>query len=473
MNVVEIAFPQIVALTTLAGLAAGQTGGTGGSISCNDLTRTLQQPAGVSGTVVTTQCATLSVSVAGVTFSTPTQCNVAWTQYCASVYSCGPAATGIHCNARGYKATIKNYRDGACPTTDGLTSGDSWRSWEEVPAALVEIIQGLSTCVPPMKDETFDWSASTVNCPSTPLVADESPLMDRIQVPNRRLVEDPRDVLPEKLLNPFQTEYQKAMKGGGGTSDPLLLEVESNFEPVNGVHLDTHLTIRHFRRGETAPSHEERYRYEGSIDVEGNFLFEETSTAIKDGKAFALHHRRGYAEGILVYSAEGAPVHQAYAKSHQESTSVWTSELLPHLSTLYHWLDNPFRISRFASHEYRSERRGNSIVLGKLERPGFIGKNITIERDGSLPRVTSTEVLDGAGRVRSSTRFGEFRRVGPGILRPFAIEHTLYLDAAEEGRRVVLSFEITSARMLTDKEVDDLPRRIFEPVEERPWEVWF
>ncbi|MEW6072748.1 MAG: hypothetical protein AB1726_09185 [Planctomycetota bacterium] len=250
--------------------------------NCNNSTRTLAQPAGVSGAVVEVGCAQITVSVAGVSYSTPCKCPVAYTQYMESVYTCGPALPNFNCNPQGYKATIANYTDARCPDVTGLTNGMSWDSWDDVPENLRGIIHGMSTCVAPQREDTFDWSASVTACPSQK-EAPEAPLRSGTGGDGHeyfQTLEDPRAYgggMPR--FHPFETDYDRAMATGGGTADLTLQKVEASFPPLSGVLLAGSLDLEHYPAGSDLPTHASTYRYEGSISSDETFDLVETSVA--------------------------------------------------------------------------------------------------------------------------------------------------------------------------------------------------
>lgn len=473
------AAPVTIAVFSLATPAEPQAAA---AADCNHLTRTLQQPAGITGSV-STNCAQVTVSVAGQSFSTPASCVVAYSHYLASVYSCGPAATGIHCNPQGYKATIKNYSDGACPSVSGLTSGMTWSGWDEVPANLVAIIQGLGSCVAPKMDSTFDWSASVVACPKKaqpPNGQTGEPLPPRSQATPGLPSDgsglavwqgDPRLLIHGEFFNPFGSAYDAAMQPRC-TSSALLGEVESHFAPLAGAEIDVSLELRHYAAGASEPAHVWSAGYEGRISSEGTFDLVQTSIA-RQGEAGYLATLRQYYDGhLLAFSPGEGPVSNAYSPSYAGGKWIWATELLPQLRPLYWWLGNPFRIPRFESHRYTTDVREGVTYLEKRaseRHGGYVDLAYAVDTDNAgVPAIVSSQVLEPSGSPRETVVFGDFRAVADRVYRPFAITYTIFPDGFEQGRRVECRYRFNRARLLEAQQVTAIREAELESL----WHVW-
>ncbi len=454
--------------------------GAGGAPVCNDLSRTLQQPAGVSGQVVITDCAQITVSVGGSSYSTPPTCVVAYSQYCDSVYTCGPAAEGIHCDPRGYKAAIKNYRNGRCPDIAGLANGMFWEEWADVPANLVAIIQAMSSCVLPEVSETFDWSASTTAC-SQGEVVEPGVQGDASGVRRTSGSGDPRALVEGcPFRNPFETPYGVAMRAGGGVAEPLLQEVETHHPPLHGAALSVALEVRHYEAGSLEARHVSALLYDGRIAASGTFDLVRTS--ILYGEETLLGRERQLFDGIfLAFATLGAPEGRVLGPRHQEESPVWSVEILPYLQPLHRWLENPFDLSRFASHRYSVAPQGaggERILLEKSVQAGpraYVDRRLLLERPsrsgGAGPRcVRESWILDASGEVREKSSFGDFREVAPGVWRPFRIEHTVFLGVRPRGARIEWRFRIDSAMPLTREQAEQIPHATLDGPD--AWLVW-
>ncbi|MEW5749056.1 MAG: hypothetical protein AB1793_09800 [Candidatus Thermoplasmatota archaeon] len=443
----------------------------------------MAQPAGVSGVVVEVNCAQITVSVAGFSFSTPEKCTVAYAEYMESVYTCGPAATNLHCDPQGYQATIYAYADGACPDITGLTNGMSWDSWNDVPANLVDIIKAMSSCIAPTKTVTFDWSAKVRPCKSQ-RDPPETPLRSGVGGDGReyfQTTEDPRAYgWGSPRVHLFETDYDRAMESGGGTSDPLLQKVETSCGPLPGVSLVVALDVEHYAAGSDVPEHRYTCRYEGNISSDETFDLVETSVAPLDNETWIRRERDLFDGVMLVYHTEGTPEGGAFLPEYLADGAPMKADIWPNLLPLYRWLRNPFQISRFASHAYTSEETGELVTLRKMwEGAGvsYVDRTFLIDGDSfSYPRVLSTEIRgpvigpDGECQVRTSDAFADFREVTPGTMRPFDIEHTVYVNGRRDGRRVRWHYRIEKARILSEDEIEAIPFGALEPG--TIWTVW-
>jgi hypothetical protein len=79
------------------------------SSTCNNNSRTLQAPAGTTpggSQSCTSVTFTIQVAGSGVTITTPSSCSMGHTVRSDDTFSCGPAATGIHCTAEGYPVNV-------------------------------------------------------------------------------------------------------------------------------------------------------------------------------------------------------------------------------------------------------------------------------------------------------------------------------------------------------------------------------
>src|SRR5262249_30954695 len=143
-------------VVAVMGTILGMT--TGASGQCNNLTRSLQHPAGSSSNTSSCPVMTVSVSILGqsATLTTPASCPNNKTTYFGSIYSCGPSATDIHCTAKGFKVRVMVWDIGSgspCPQ-----GGNVFSSWAAARAAF--------NCAPlPLVSDTYDWSATVKNCP--------------------------------------------------------------------------------------------------------------------------------------------------------------------------------------------------------------------------------------------------------------------------------------------------------------------
>jgi hypothetical protein len=436
----------------LAVLPIQSSGAGAGAAACNNLTRSVAIAPNTSP-AVTAQCTQITVSVGGSSYSTPPSCVVGYTQQLETVWTCGPAAEGLHCDPQGSKATHATYSDGACPTASGLTNGASWSDWTSVPANLVSIISGLSSCVPPKRTEDWDYSAKVVACRQSMA---EAPIFNGAG--QAQWMGNPNEVIPDvPSFNPFSTAYEVAAESGSASSQPVLQSVRAAFGKLAGARFAVAVTVEHYAPGSASPEHQSFAVYDGGMSADGLFDLVRSTQVYSDGEPAEILHRRYFDGEVLRYLTEGAGEGSAFSRAAAEQKQLWRVELAPELRPVYAWLRNPFQIPTFESEPYVEEAASSGVVISRMFESGstvFAGKQYFVSPETlDVPIVTSTLVLDEAGRTCESTSYSDFRQIAPGVWRPFKQECVLYLDRTSTGTRVRVSHEFRGARALAESEV--------------------
>lgn len=288
---------------------------------------------------------------------------------------------------------------------------------------------------------------------------------------------DPRSLVEGgPVRNPFDTAYAAAMRKGGGTSEPLLQEVEAHHPSLPGAEVSVALEVRHYGADRDEASHVTALHYEGVISAGG--AFDLVRTSILQGPETLLRRERQLFDGVfLVLGTRGSTEARVLGPLTQAQWSVWTVELLPYLGPLHRWLDNPFDLSRFSAHRYSvaDEDGGGRVVLEKMaavDGHSYADRRLALARDeadGPL-HVRESWVLDAQGNVRERSSFGDFRRIGSGIWRPFRIERTLFLDPLRPNARVEWAYRFESAEPLHPARIERIPKTPLDPADS--WLVW-
>ncbi len=451
-------------------LPAQSSGASGGAAACNNLTRSVAIKPGTSP-AVTAQCTQITVSVGGSSYSTPPSCVVAYTQQLETVWTCGPAAEGLHCDPQGSKASHASYYDGACPSASGSTNGASWSDWASVPANLVSIISGLSSCVPPKRKDDWDYSAKVEACRQSTA---EAPIFNGAE--QAQWLGNPNEVIPDvPSFNPFSTDYELAAESGSASSQPMLQSVRAAFGGLAGARFAVAVNVEHYAPGATSPEHQSFAIYEGAMSVDGLFDVVRSTQISSDGKPAEIRHRRYFDGEVLRYLTEGAGEGMAFSRRAAEQKQLWRVELAPELRPVYAWLRNPFQIPTFEGASYIAEAASSEVVISRTFEFGsmvFAGKQYFVSPETfDVPIVTSTLVLDEAGRTCESTSYSDFRQIAPGVWRPFRQECVLHLDRTPTGARVRVSHEFRTARVLSEAEVTGQVVDAQFPAE-IVWSIW-
>ena len=463
--------PTITLLTLAIASSVSQSTGTGTAApACNNLTRTLAIAAGTTP-AVTQNCPQITVSVAGSSFSTPASCIVAYTHYLESVWTCGPAATGLHCNAQGSQATHKNYTGGACPSVAGLTSGMSWGSWADVPANLVAIIQGMSSCVPPTESSEWDYSASVSNCKT---VTGSGNLTSGGS--GSGWFGHPGElILDIERYNPFATQYEAAAERGAHSPQAQLRAVSDAFAAVGAAQVEVEVTVEHFDAGVDTPRNVNFSIHRGVVTDSGLFDITRTSTSTNAGERAIFDTRRVFDGELLreqtLTSGEG----NAYSKAYADANRLWQMEVLPELRPLYTWIRNPYQIARFADQTFVEAPHGEATLVQLIQSgPSgrFVGKEYVVAPDArDVPVVTSTRILDEFGRPCETSSFSDFREIAPNVWRPFDVDSQILLDREPHGARVRIHLRFRQAQPMAPQEATAavLGAEFSNTVE---WNVW-
>ena len=440
---------------------------------CNNLTRRAEILPGTSPPV-TQDCPRIMVTVGVVEFQTPAECIVAFTQQIETVWSCGPAASGLNCIPDSSKAFHASYHDGGCPSTVGLTNGQVFSSWDEVPSDVIGVIQGITACTPPIRTLDFDYSARCRTCPEVELPRGPTPLHRESDLPGvSRWTGDPREAF-DKLTpyDPFLTEYDRAM-AGGHVSDRLLASAMAAAPGVPGMRFEADIEVLHFDAGHGLPVHRSSMNRVGALTRHGTFDCVDSSIVESGGEAVLVKQRLAF-DGFLLFSeTQGAEEGNVYTLPHAVERGIWRVQVLPELLPLHAWIVNPYGIATFDRHRFSVERWSGKSSVEKHTADGTaIDKTYLVDTDTyGVPVVLQSIVLDRNGQTRERTSFANFAELAPGLWRPLEIHRELFLDGDPDGRHIELSYEIRSASVLTDEEARSVSRLSLP--RDQTWNLWF
>lgn len=449
----------------LAVAASGSQLAAQTTTGCNNTSRTVQVTGGYQN-VFTASCATLSISVAGVSTSTPPECLVGNAFYGGTVYSCQGTAQGLDCNPEGYKVSITLKQGGACPDTSGLNPG-SWDSWEDVPEAIAQAM----SCVLPSVSETFDWSAKVGRCPGVihqSSTADSSVPQHAVRVTG---VLPMQEMLPASPVDPFASPYKSAQTAALADTHPLLRVAAEASAPWTSADVLAEVTVSH---AQPAPS-VRRAHITGRIDANGTFSLRETVDGRSPqgepttlGRALLCDGR-----GFLRWDDE-AEEGLAWSLSGAEWTRASDIMLLS-VAPLHDGLFNPYGIPRFASIEYTSASLPDTglFLVSRVPSAGtpiLAREEYVLQPDGEHARILEKRIFDAAGRMVGQSVFGEFID-GPSRPRPRRIERRLFLggDATYATPDVTVTVRLLQAVPRAEAEANPI---VLPADDTRSWILW-
>lgn len=465
-------------LGSVLGLAIMSVAVSAQEASCNNGTRSVGIPPGISGPIAKVSCTPVSITVGAANYETQPDCVLAYTHIFETIYVCGPALAGLDCDPLGYQATIKNYSDGACPSVAGLGDGMHWDDWSDIPANLATLIENLSACIPPKVTETYDNSAKGRRCTLGGGHQDVS-LESGFDGQGgfwSQTVDDPRAMAPSGTPTNFLASLrQQAMNAAGGTTSDLLAGVESVAPSVSGAALEWILTIEYFDDSDELPDEVQTSRVSGRMAIDGRFDVTESRIALRDEERRIVRQRECFDGATLLSTFAGSDEGCAYGPSHIEQGEPFVRvELVPRLRPMQLWLDNPFLISRFPQHTYEVT---STSGLSRLTKSATTAEGTYVDLEYvvddlsfGVPVVLSTSVFDESGNPREVSSFSGFEEIASGVVRPMRFDHRIFYDGTPTGRRVCWRYQISSASVLPPTEVASIGS---EPIDEvLVWTVW-
>lgn len=423
--------------------------------ACNNQTRSLQIPAGTTQTE--TDCAVWSITVLGVTFTSPASCPNSRTVRDEDTWSCGPAAEGIHCKARGYQVHVKQYAlDNPCPGIPGT-----------LPSTLEEANAAVQCKALPLTNEFNVWSATVTNC----VTADpqqgfeegvHAPRHDEIRSIGRDLYvvhHGSLDLFPAEpweaalldRFDPLRTLTPRDHPGALGAtlvSHPALPGVGELQASVVFEFLDVpgYGTIRNEHRVAGTVLGSRRFAL-----VDTGFVADEdgkrdlsVSQYRFDGRRFIHGERGAEYQNVFLASSGGAKEALQY-----DAQFVWP---------LLGWVQDPFWIPRMPGTTWESIARGDTVQV--VERyaqvPGFGWSTYTIDVSSGRAQPVRIDGFDARGSLVVRRDFSDYRQLLPEVWRPMSVQES-HFDARSGALTSRVTTRIDSARALGLREASELP----------------
>ena len=234
------------------------------------------------------------------------------------------------------------------------------------------------------------------------------------------------------------------------------------------------LQVLHFNAGDREPGHSSLFRYSGEMNARGHLDFTQVLTVRKEESTWPLQTRIVFDGSVLAYSNEDGEAGHAYAPSFATESLFWRNEIEPQLRLVYAWLHDPFEIPRFQSHRFETSSSGDRTLIEKIatlndQRYTDLVYEVERSSDGT-PRIVSSEIRNPDGGVCERTRFASYREVSSGTWRPMLVDHTVFLQAREDGPRIELRYRFDHAIPLNEQEAAQVGTRPFET--DIPWILW-
>jgi hypothetical protein len=437
--------------------------------NCNDQSRTKQITAGQYN-LASKSCATVSFSVGGLTVTTPSTCATGFTMYRGTVYSCGPASTGTHCNANGYKVYITFYSGGDCPNLAGLVGG-SYSSWADVPQAL----QKALNCVPPKAEtpNTFDWSASVTSCATVQPPAGVGVVETAVNGDTFVLHQgDFSSVVSAPEHNPFSTAFDAAQSSDPAVLPPLLAAAYQRYSPLAAASVTAEVTISE-AYGSAAPHARRAIRIEGVVRADGRFDLVLVEASTVEGQPATLADRLVFDGSVLMSLTEGGETGSVYPTSYTGFDRTFAA-LCGVVGPIHDWLARPLHMPVFEGASYAfepgsapSEQRARRFV--PFGSGTMCSEEHLIRTVADVSSIASTALFDAAGNAVDTWTFAEDAVVAPGIVRPKRVHRTVCLDAAPTGRRVDVDLSVLRAQSL-DASAAVVPSPAF--ASDQLWQIW-
>lgn len=435
---------------------------------CNDLTRTKQQEAGTTSSSTNCAVASVTVSILGqsATFTTPSSCLNSKTTYAETIYSCGPAATGIHCSAHGFPAAIKVWRmGGANPCPIGWPA-----SFDSFAAAS----KAFSCADLPLVTDTYDWSASVKNCGSGTAPAELAHGAEAGDAEDRYLIWnlDPRPGLPGPTQTPMES-FVAAIS----TLDPAALPsplaaVWSAHAPIDGVADLSAKIVYHFA-AEPGSVIENSYYLSGVVRRDGRFYLERSQSVTRPSEApLLLVEQLSFDGATFFWGTRGAPRYNAWASSSARRDAE-LQRVAPYAAILVDWVKNPFFLSLVPGYELTTEVLGSAGGNPTRVRvsashpqlaPALRGTaRWTIDlASGHHPE--SLELLTPGGEVHRRFTYSDWKPIVDGNWRPFRIVEERFAPGSSAPVQVVTT-QILAGVGLPEDELGEVPRA--RPAQER------
>jgi hypothetical protein len=435
--------------------------------ACNNLTRTKSTEAGYHN-AQSEHRSQLTITVAGQPYPTPAQCPQGYAYYRGTVYTCGPAATSIHCKAQSNKVYIDLATGGGCPDITGLNPG-TWSSWAVVPSAIIAAFR----CKKPTVTQTFDWSASTSNCGSG--VPEPPPDVGQEQTGSDgqvfvRLLSDPRPALPSTQRNPFEWAYDTAQTGTSEELPTPLRTAFTQYGSVLGVQVLANVTYE-YRAADGTIESSRTASISGKVWRDGRFDVSQVEAVMSPDGRLPVSAR-------LVFNGSGLyedinETEEARAYGFVGSRSATTFSLLTRfVEPVYRWVRNPLEVALFPDAVYESSVSQDGTITTVSRRVGT-GVDATISDSHEL-EITAAGVRPKSWSVRLPTggpcvllTFADHRTLATDVWRPFRITNTYYLDGTASGRKLTTTLEVQRAVPVTSTEMDPWPF-----ASDRIWCMW-
>jgi hypothetical protein len=435
-----------------------------GQATCNHTGKVVSITAG-DHNFSTTPCGSFSIVVAGSTIQGPASCIRGGAHYAGTVYVCQGSANLTNCKNQGFKVALSTYSDGGCPDLTGLIPGATFTSWANVPTA---VRNGLK-CVPPKKKDTFDWSASTTDCPTG---TKQRPVVGQVYQGGSgafyTVAEGPTSS-STGAHNPFLTAYDTAQSSSPAVVQGILGSLVIPLHPrFAGATLTGVVTIEHASDGEAV---ERTVSVEGSMLSNGRFDISTTYGIVQEGRAVSHGKWITFDGNALASTADGSEngnLWPAPGAGFAARVANEASEIAP----LYQWVRDPFDIPWFDSVSYEETTDGaTTFVRSHLSADlgGGVDREYEIDISGPVVHPIAARVYDLTGALREETLFKDYRAVAPGKWRPFHMTRTIWLAPASNQDHVTVTLSLSAAKLLDEAAQAAVPKPC---ADSHLWFVW-
>jgi hypothetical protein len=456
--------------------ASGQQSGSSSAtatatVACNNQSRTLQIAAGTSQTEQ--DCAVWSITVLGVTFTSPGSCPNSKTVRSDDTFSCGPAATGMHCNPRGYQVNVKVYSsNNPCP---GIPS--------TLPTTLAEASAAVQCQPLALISDVNTWSATVKACATGTEIIEEGEI---VPVGTNNLVVtgnddavfyegNPARVLPKpQHISKVTTEQLNALQTRSIESLPDGLAKSYKLHPrIEGIKKLRATVEYYFRSVGNLGAVRNVHRVEGAFTSDGRFSVSDTRAGTAEESASQIIvEDMAYDGSSFLSGVRGSRRYNAFASSSAGIKSALCYDA-QFIKPLVSWAVSPFWITLFPETTYEAEQVEANVVkitesYPQMQVPGGAGKTVYYISTSPVAHPVRIDTFDGAGQLRSRKDFSEFGTLGKGVWRPFTFVESSF-QPGESLPYLTTTVKIENAVAATAKDAERAFRRVRSP--ENLWRV--
>lgn len=287
------------------------------------------------------------------------------------------------------------------------------------------------------------------------------------------------DLPPELTVEPmrhlFRDAFDEARARARASWNGILGRVEASHRAPAGLFVDGSVTIEHFDAGAKRAANAVTLRVRGSMTADGRFdVTREIVVVQQEGPPTALVHHTTF-DGTCVRDVlaggETGDVLVGSTSNLERMLLSYTAQLQP----VFLWISDPFELTacsgvRFV--ERPAGSRGQILATGTRGLAGSVAvgsESFVIDASDSVPHPRHHSMLGAGGAMELDRAYSNYTHVDGVCWRPMRSVSTRYLEHSSSGRRIVTTWTVDTAKVLTADESARVP----SPFVDAPlWKVW-